>query len=209
MGVLSRGILGGFRGKVGPVIGSSWKGIDVMKSKPLSVANPRTPAQTAQRNAFSGVVALASAILVGIVKPLWDRFAQQESGFNAFISANIGNFNSTGIISNFPGMVFSRGKLDNIEVTSAAFDASDANVTILWNTTGGFPDDMLYFVAIRESDQAVLTARTVDERSVGSSVLPISTPMAAGETIHYYFMARKADGTEVSDSTATSTTVVA
>ena len=33
MGTINKGILGGFSGKVGTVIGGTWKGIDYMRSK--------------------------------------------------------------------------------------------------------------------------------------------------------------------------------
>ncbi len=33
MGTISKGILGGFSGKVGTVVGGSWKGIDYMRSR--------------------------------------------------------------------------------------------------------------------------------------------------------------------------------
>lgn len=42
MGTIKQGILGGFSGKVGTVIGSSWKGISYMRSRAQSVKNPRT-----------------------------------------------------------------------------------------------------------------------------------------------------------------------
>ena len=37
MGKIKQGILGGFRGTVGTVVGSSWNGIAYMKGKPQSV----------------------------------------------------------------------------------------------------------------------------------------------------------------------------
>ncbi len=40
MGIIKRGILGGFSNKVANVVGSSWKGINTMRALPLSVANP-------------------------------------------------------------------------------------------------------------------------------------------------------------------------
>ena len=52
MGKIKQGILGGFKGKVGTVIGSSWNGIAYMKGLPQSVRNPRTDAQVQQRNFF-------------------------------------------------------------------------------------------------------------------------------------------------------------
>ena len=41
MGKISQGILGGFSGKVGTVIGGNWKGIDYMRSKASKVTNPK------------------------------------------------------------------------------------------------------------------------------------------------------------------------
>ena len=52
MGVIKQGILGGFQNKVGAVIGSNWKGIATMRSRPISVANPRTGKQVAVRSEF-------------------------------------------------------------------------------------------------------------------------------------------------------------
>ena len=57
MGKIKQGILGAVSGKVGGVVGSSWKGIAYLKVLPASVANPNTAAQQTQRGAFSGIVA--------------------------------------------------------------------------------------------------------------------------------------------------------
>ena len=38
MGTIKKGILGGFSGKVGTVIGAAWKGIDYMRSVSTSVS---------------------------------------------------------------------------------------------------------------------------------------------------------------------------
>jgi hypothetical protein len=50
MGTIKQGILGGFSGKVGTVIGASWKGINYMRSIPQHVKNPRTAGQVSQRS---------------------------------------------------------------------------------------------------------------------------------------------------------------
>lgn len=92
MGIIKQGILGAFSGKVGAVVGSSWKGIAVMKARPASVANPRTAGQVTQRNAMSRAVAFAQPILGEILKPLNDRFASRMSGYNLFIQRNIDEF---------------------------------------------------------------------------------------------------------------------
>lgn len=40
MGTIKKGILGGFSGKVGTVVGGSWKGISYMRSLPQKVKKP-------------------------------------------------------------------------------------------------------------------------------------------------------------------------
>ena len=62
MGKIKQGILGGFRGTVGTVVGSSWNGIAYMKGKPQSVRNPRTDAQLQQREFFKEVQALVAQL---------------------------------------------------------------------------------------------------------------------------------------------------
>ncbi|MDD3723512.1 MAG: DUF6266 family protein, partial [Lutibacter sp.] len=52
MGTIKKGILGGFSGKVGSVVGSTWNGISYMRSLPASVKNPRTEKQMSQRSKF-------------------------------------------------------------------------------------------------------------------------------------------------------------
>ena len=49
MGTIKQGVLGGFSGKVGTVIGASWKGTAYMRGQATHVKNPRTPKQIEQR----------------------------------------------------------------------------------------------------------------------------------------------------------------
>ena len=62
MGKIKQGILGGFRGTVGTVVGSSWNGIAYMKGKPQSVRNPRTDDQVQQRNFFKELQQLVAQL---------------------------------------------------------------------------------------------------------------------------------------------------
>ena len=62
MGKIKQGILGGFRGKVGTVIGASWNGIAYMKGLPQSQKDPKTAAQMAQRNYFTEIQRLVSQL---------------------------------------------------------------------------------------------------------------------------------------------------
>ena len=56
MGKIKQGILGGFKGKVGTVIGASWNGIAYMRGLAQSVKNPKTAGQTTQRGFFKDIL---------------------------------------------------------------------------------------------------------------------------------------------------------
>ena len=62
MGKIKQGILGGFRGKVGTVIGASWNGIAYMRGLAQSVKNPKTAAQMQQRAFFKELHGLVSQL---------------------------------------------------------------------------------------------------------------------------------------------------
>lgn len=89
MAIIKRGILGGFSNKIGNVVGTSWKGISVMRSLPQGVHNPRTPSQTRQRRKFATVSAIGSSILDLVIKPYWDPIAIRMSGYNKFVSETL------------------------------------------------------------------------------------------------------------------------
>ena len=62
MGKIKQGILGGFKGKVGTVIGSSWNGIAYMRGLPQSQKDPKTAAQLSQRSFFREIQRLVGQL---------------------------------------------------------------------------------------------------------------------------------------------------
>jgi len=90
MGTIKQGILGGFSGKTGTVIGSSWKGIAVMRGIAPSIAQPNSPAQLAQRAKFS-VVGKFLRPLIPFLRIGFKSQAVKMSGFNAAMSYNLEN----------------------------------------------------------------------------------------------------------------------
>src|SRR5574344_1106330 len=132
MGIIRRGILGGFSNRVGNVVGSSWKGIATMRVLPLSVSNPRTAAQINVRENFSGITKMASALLTSIVKPLNDRFAVRMSGYNLFIQRNAKVFQNDGTF--VPAeLTLSHGRLSAPDLQNAS--KAGTTVSIEWSTS--------------------------------------------------------------------------
>lgn len=42
MGKIKKGVFGEFTGKVGNLVGCTWKGIPYMRTRPANMTNPRT-----------------------------------------------------------------------------------------------------------------------------------------------------------------------
>jgi len=53
MARFKQGVHGGFKGRVGNIVGSDWKGTGVMRIRPASVSNPRTDLQQNVRTRFA------------------------------------------------------------------------------------------------------------------------------------------------------------
>ena len=205
MARLEQGILGGIRGKIGNVVGSAWKGIAVIKTKPLSVANPQTAAQVAQRTKFSNVVAFAKVILASIIKPLWDRFQTGQSGYNAFISENIDLFASA---LPDPGttLVISKGVMEKTEIDSVDTADASANVTFNWTDDSGegfkLATDKAYLVATRDDTEEIIFEAGDAVRSDETATFAFSENLNTGDSVKCYLAFRRADGTVVSNTAA-------
>ena len=203
MARLIQGILGGISGKIGNVVGSSWKGIAIIKSKPLSVANPRTSGQIAQREKMSAVVAFAKVILASVIKPLWDRFAQQQSGYNAFVSENIDLFTET-LPDPLGALVISKGKMTAVTPTSITGNITTDIATITYPTT--LPDslalatDIAYVVVVTHGPDTITAGSNTATRADGTIDIQLPLDSVAGNDVETYLAFRRADGTVVSNT---------
>lgn len=204
MGKLLQGILGGISGSVGNVVGSSWKGIPVIKSKPLSVANPRTAGQVIQRSKMTNVVEFAKPILSTTIKPLWDRFAQQQSGYNAFIKRNISLFQSP-IPSPLSDLAISTGKMAASDITSFTFPEGTRLLSVTWRPDVGeglkLHNDEAYVVVLNVTKNDVKGYANIGSRgSGGASEIPVPSNWDAEDEFHIWLAFRREDGTVVSET---------
>ena len=85
MGKINQGILGGFSGKVGTVVGSTWKSINYMRALAVSVHNPNTVKQQCQRGKFRTAAHFCKA-----AKPFiqngFREYASKQTPVNAAMS---------------------------------------------------------------------------------------------------------------------------
>lgn len=208
MGTIKQGILGGFSGKVANIVGSSWKGIAVIKSLPLSVANPRTASQMEQRNKLTGVVAVARLLLASLISPYWNPFAQRMSGYNAFVKENIDNFTAD-VLTNFSNFFTTRGSLLGLNSFSGAASAGGNSVTLSWTDNSGTADalgtDEVIAVVFNETQGYWIVEAGSATRADGTIVVTDSKVMAS-DTLHCYLSFSRPNVSKVSDSTYESVT---
>lgn len=213
MAKIKQGILGGFSGRVGNVVGSSWKGIGVMKSLPLSVANPKTTGQVAQRTKFSSCLAIAQSYTTGIIKKFWNRFAVKMSGFNDFMSNNVGNFAADGTPT-YANLLFSKGAIGVQPILSTEASLSHGTADITWDHSdlpeNATNDDIMNVAIINETkgEQDEYALDTY-KRSDDTMTVPFPATWELGDTLHFYLISRRTDGTVVSDTAYATSDVVA
>lgn len=212
MAVIKQGILGGFQNKIGNVVGTSWKGIAVMKSLPVSVANPRTAGQVEQRSKFKQVSIFAGTLLAVIIKPLWDRFSQKMSGYNMFIQRNISLFNASGL--NTPAdLVISSGKMSGTPIISAVGSQGSNGVVMNWQDDSGQgfkqSSDIPFIVVFNNSTNEVSAFEIRGTREQAAADVYPDFKITLGDELYCYLAFKRTDGTIVSDTSVASTIVVA
>lgn len=209
MAKIKQGILGGFSGKVANVVGTSWKGRAVMKSQPLSVANPRTESQVGQRNKFSKIAELASKILTQFVQPVENPIAGNISGYNLFCKDNKQVFNAAGeFIGN--RLVCGGGKIANLDDVSASGTEADEEFILTWDNAADVSPirltDKVFAVVLDESGNPIavssgVTTRATETLTIGlmeGAVMP-----SAGDNVGVLYACVSADGRDVSVKTYT------
>jgi len=204
MGKIPQGILGSLSGKVGSIIGGSWKGIDYIRIKPASVANPRTEGQVNQRNKFTITLEYLQATS-DFIKVGYKAFAVKKTEFNAAMSYVLNNAVG-GIAPNFTIdyslALLSRGSLSSV-LNGSTDLATPGQVTFDWddNSAEGNANttDKAMVLVYNPSKKESVSILDGADRTVGSQVITIPNTYA-GDTVELFMAFVSADGTQVSNS---------
>ncbi len=155
MGIIKQGILGGFSGKVGKVVGGAWKGIDYMRSLATSVSNPKTKPQVTVRENFSTIAKIMANANPLLQKSNW-RLTKKQSAFNAAVRINYNNaiVNDEIDMEKLSFGEFSRKELTNLR-TVFENDGTNFSLKLTWENdadgTVSFADDMVAVVIVKKS----------------------------------------------------------
>ncbi|MDR2928498.1 MAG: DUF6266 family protein [Cytophagaceae bacterium] len=203
MGTIKKGILGGFSGKVGTVVGGSWKGISYMRSLPQSVKNPRTVGQVSQRSKF--------ALTLNLLKPMtaflrtgWKFYAHRQSPFNAATSYTLANA-ITGAYPDYSidasKVLVSRGSLT--PATNARVIPTQGFINLSWDDNSGTgsakPTDKALVAVLNPVKGESITNDAGADRMTGTQAVPVPADWL-GDSVEIYLGFVSEDGKEVSNS---------
>lgn len=204
MGKLQGGILGIMTGKVGGVVGSTWKDKNTLRSYRASIAVNNTAKAVAAKDVFSQCVAKAIQINGVIGRDLWQRFEKSQSGYNALVAQFRAAYNAT---NNFieDNLILSKGKIEETAIASADINQSSKAIAVTWatTTTGYQLSTDVPYIVLMSTDGNTLKAYSGEDlgKTRASGAMTVTNFEADGSFDKYvYLMFRRADGTMVSTS---------
>ncbi len=140
MAKFKNGILGGFNGKVGNIVGSSWKGITYMRAKPGKSNKKASEKQIKQRAKFLFAANFMQA-LYPIIQVGFRKMEIHKSAKNAAMSELLnytieGEYPDYGV--NFRNLKLSKGSLDIPQNCTVALQ--EGRVVFNWSMDSGSED---------------------------------------------------------------------
>ncbi|HWW39802.1 DUF6266 family protein [Pedobacter sp.] len=214
MGKFLKGILGGFSGKIGNVIGAVWRGVDYMRSLPRKSGKPATEAQLIPRLKMKVVVGFLRSIN-DLIKLGYQSYKGKQTPMNAAVAFHIDKA-ITGVYPNlninFPKVVFSKGRLlrpsapgvESVTPTKIKFEWLN-NAPATGSSTAA--TDMATLLLYNPGKEQFVAAEDVAARSALTFTLDVPAEWI-GDDVHAWMSFVGVNRKEVSDSVYVGTTAV-
>jgi hypothetical protein len=204
MAKLTESVIGVLSGKIGQVVGATWKGISILKVLPGSVANPQTDAQLTQRQKFAVTMHFLQP-LSEFLKTGFKSYAVKQTGINAAMSYNIRNA-LTGTYPNiaidYPNALVSRGNLAGV-LNQVASSTVAGTIKFDWEDNSGEIGasalDKTLLVVYNPTQNQAVTVNQLAERADGTQTVTVPDSFS-GDLVQCYMAYITADGATVSNS---------
>lgn len=206
MGKLNIGILGGFSGTVGTVIGSSnRKGDDIIRAKSKKVRTSSTEGQINQRTKFSLVTAFLQALnfllKIGLKKVAGDLMSPYNYACQ-FALKNAITGEAPDFEIDYSKVLISDGDLSQVKAGSA--ELTEGNVNFQWednseNSLGESTDKAMMLVYNTNNHELSYSIEQATRISA-SGIVPLPNGIAGHKLVVYLFFQSASDPTLVSTS---------
>ena len=186
MATFEKGILGGFSGKVGNVVGSRWRGKNVMRSLPQRGNYTPTEKQEEQRLKFKTVIGFLTP-LVGILSRFFGSPQGDKSRANLATSYHLKNAvleTPEGMVMDYAKVLVSKGELRGIASGTVAAAAGHI-LNFGWQDNSGqgkaTATDTLMVVVYAPDLNLFFTDTSVATRDAASASVTLPDFMASFE----------------------------
>ena len=203
MGKINQGILGGFSGKVGTVVGSTWKSINYMRALAVSVHNPNTAKQQCQRGKFKTVMQFCKTI-TPFLRVGFQEYEHGQSAVNAASSYLLRN--AVEGCGDEAALDFDKVRVSQGSLTVAADAGAEVAgnmVTFTWTDNSGTGDaqeaDAAMVLAYNKDRQEAAYNLAAATRADGTAELALPTSWS-GDAMAVYLGFCSEDGQHVSNS---------
>lgn len=203
MGTLKEGILGGFSGKVGTIVGSTWKSVHYIRALAINIKDPKTEKQLQQRDRFRVVINFLK-IITPLIRIGYRNYEQERSAYNAAASYLLRyavTADSQGAVLDFEKVRMSRGSLTPAQEATIAMKGNEATFT--WTDNSGTGDAMATDLAMllvynKERQEAAYSIATAT-RADTTATLTLPTDWGS-EALAAYLSFCSEDGELVANS---------
>jgi hypothetical protein len=204
MGKFEKGVLGGFNGKVGTVVGSTWKGKSVMRSRPPAKrTSPPSAAQLAVQAKFTLMTKFLRP-LTGLFTQTYKNLASGMTSFNKAFSDNI-QIAITGVYPalavDYTKVIISKGNLPNGDSPAAA-SAVAGQLVFTWKDNSGTEkaliSDTLFVAAYSADLNRWLVVQKAATRNAATYTMDATA--FSGKPVQTYIGFTSADGKIISTS---------
>jgi hypothetical protein len=205
--------LGPIKQSFGNLTASSWKGINTLRQKPSSVANPQSSGQTAQRSKFKLLGILGRYFQAATAYGL-RGMAVKMSQYNAFVKYNTQNVTYSGGSATIDAsaIIVSRGPVGvpGAMTLGAGGSAGQFTVTIVNNSDGNVArsTDKLLLSIYDATGQRTEFVDPVKTRATAATTFTVGLGAAwEGAAVQVYAFFMRADSSETSDNNNGSITI--
>ena len=194
MATYKKGILGAFSGSVGPVVGSSYRGKKVMRSKPEKTTKPPTAAQLLQRAKFAAAMQFLNPVKE-LLNTYYGTPEGSKSRYNLAVSYHLTEALFVADDAweiRYEQVMYAKGSLlpaDNLQCVSGGMNS----LQLTWNNNatqaGCKPTDQLMVVVFEPEAKEYAFFMKAATRAEAQVSLSLS-PQWSGKDVHVYgFMA--------------------
>ncbi|MFD2557077.1 DUF6266 family protein [Sphingobacterium tabacisoli] len=197
MGTIVNGANGGFKGKAGSIIGSSWKSINYIKGLYKKRTKPLTEAQLIQQEKFKLLMRFLLPINFLIKIGFGRKGMDRQTPINAAFQFNLENVIS-GVYPDFEldysKVSISTGTLYGGGTVGVSHDTGE--LTYVWSTEANelletFADDLVYVLAYHAGQDEFVTSQVSSTRADGTVTFGLPEHLQTGSVHTWMFLSNR------------------